>query len=91
MLHQPLRAHGRGFRQLLLELSHMRDWLLRDHARNGQLFPGWPAQSVFLPPDDPMFLPGGVAVNDEGEIFITAPRKPCDAMLLYPLAHRIPL
>jgi hypothetical protein len=33
--------HARGFRQLLMELPHMADWLLRDHARNGQLLPDW--------------------------------------------------
>lgn len=51
----------------------------------------WPGQSVFLPLDDPMFLQGGIAVNYEGEIFVTALKKTYDAMLLFPLAHRIPL
>ena len=51
----------------------------------------WPGQSVFLPLDDPMFLRGGIAVNYEGEIYVTAIKKAYDALLLFPLAYRIPL
>jgi hypothetical protein len=51
----------------------------------------WPGQSVFLPLDDPMFLQSGIPVNYEDEIFVTALKKAYDAMLLFPLAHRIPL
>jgi hypothetical protein len=52
---------------------------------------GWPGQSVFLPLDDPMFLQSGIPVNYEGEIFVTPLKKAYDAMLLFPVAHRIPL
>jgi len=33
--------HARGYRQLLMELPQMVDWLLSDYARNGTLLPGW--------------------------------------------------
>ena len=51
----------------------------------------WPGQTVFLPLDDPMFLQSGIPVNYEDEIFVTALKKAYDAMLLFPVAHRIPL
>lgn len=51
----------------------------------------WPGQSVFLPLDDPMFLRGGIAVNYEGEIYVTTLKKAYDALLLFPLAYRISL
>lgn len=51
----------------------------------------WPNESVFLPLDDPIFLHGGIPVNYEDEIFVTPLKKAYDALLLFPLAHRIPL
>lgn len=51
----------------------------------------WPAQTVFLPLDDPLFSTGGVRMNFEGRIHRGRPKQVYDAFLQYPLAHRVPL
>jgi hypothetical protein len=33
--------HARGFRQLLMELPHLADWLLEDFVNDGGLMPAW--------------------------------------------------
>jgi hypothetical protein len=51
----------------------------------------WPDQIVFLPLDDPVFLAGGVPVNFEGMIQVSALKEQYDALMQLPLARRVPL
>lgn len=48
----------------------------------------WPDQIVFLPMDDPLFSDGRVPVNFSGDIFVSAPKRQYDALVLLPIAHR---
>ena len=48
----------------------------------------WPEQSVFLLLDDPLFSTGRVPINSSGDIYIGAPKRHYDAVLLLPLAYR---
>lgn len=49
----------------------------------------WPDQIVFLPLDDPLFSGGRIPMNF-GEIYVGAPKRHYDAVVLLPLAHRLP-
>jgi hypothetical protein len=49
----------------------------------------WPDQLVFLPLDDPLFSEGRIPLNSSGEIYVGAPKRHYDAILLLPLAHRV--
>jgi hypothetical protein len=49
----------------------------------------WPDQIVFLPLDDPLFSSGRIPINSSGDIFVGAPKRHYDAILLLPLAHRV--
>lgn len=49
----------------------------------------WPGQIVFLPLDDSVFATGGVLMNWEREIYKDAPKQVYDAILQFPLAHRV--
>jgi hypothetical protein len=51
----------------------------------------WPDQAVFLPLDDPVFAAGGIPINYEGTIYLAAPKRHYDILVLLPLAHRVPL
>jgi hypothetical protein len=51
----------------------------------------WPGRTVFLPLDDPVFTNGGVAVNYEETIYLSALKEQYDAVLQYGLAHRVPI
>jgi hypothetical protein len=51
----------------------------------------WPDRAVFLPLDDPVFAAGGVPINYEGTIYLAAPKRQYDILVLLPLAHRVPL
>jgi hypothetical protein len=48
----------------------------------------WRDQRVFLPLDDPLFDEGRVPLNVSGDIYVTAPQRQYDALLLLPTAHR---
>lgn len=48
----------------------------------------WPEESVFLLLEDPLFSTGRVPLNASGEIFVGAPSRQFDAIILFPLAHR---
>ena len=50
----------------------------------------WPQQIVFLPLDDPIFSSQGVVMNFEGSIRVGYPKRHYDALLLLPVAHRVP-
>lgn len=67
---------------------------VRDASPENELFrnmaDGWPARTVFLPLDDPLFSAGGVPLNVEGTVYVGAPKRQFDALLQYPLAHRVP-
>jgi hypothetical protein len=68
---------------------------VRDASPPNELFrvmvESWPDQTVFLPLDDPVFASGGVLLNFENTIYICGPVEHFDALLQYPLAHRVPL
>ncbi len=51
----------------------------------------YPDQTVFLPLDDPVFTDGGVAMNSEEVIYVTALKEQFDAVLQYGVAHRMPI
>ncbi len=48
----------------------------------------WPEAHVFLSLDDPLFGTGRVPLNISGDVYVSAPRKHFDAIMLLPLAHR---
>ena len=48
----------------------------------------WPEERVFLPLDDPLFSTGRVPLNISGEIYVGAPKRQFDAIILVPRAHR---
>ena len=48
----------------------------------------WPDQIVFLPLDDPLFSSGRIPINSSGDIYVAAPKRHFDAILLLPLAYR---
>jgi len=48
----------------------------------------WPDERVFLLLDDPLFSTGRVPLNISGDIYVTAPKRQFDAIILLPLAHR---
>ncbi len=50
----------------------------------------FPDRTVFLPLDDPVFASGGVLLNVEEVIYHCAPAEQFDAVLQYPLVHRVP-
>jgi hypothetical protein len=49
----------------------------------------WPDQLVFLPLDDDLFSKGRIPINASGEIYVTAPKRHYDAILLLPVANRV--
>ena len=49
----------------------------------------WPEQLVFLPLDDPLFKSGRIPINASGEIYVGAPKRHYDAIILLPVAHRV--
>jgi hypothetical protein len=51
----------------------------------------WPAQSVFLTLDDPVFADRRVAYNSEDVIYATRLGEQFDALIQYGLAHRMPI
>ncbi len=68
---------------------------IRDASPDNELWrlmnEAWPDQTVFLPLDDPVFAAGGVPINYEGTIYLAAPKRHYDILVLLPLAHRVPL
>lgn len=48
----------------------------------------WPEEQVFLPLDDPLFSTGRVPLNISGDIYVSAPNRQFDGIILLPLAHR---
>jgi hypothetical protein len=51
----------------------------------------WPESIVFLPFDNAVFSEAAVAMNYENTIYVVSPKHHYDAVIVYPLAHRIPL
>jgi hypothetical protein len=49
----------------------------------------WPDQIVFLPLDDPLFSSGRIPMNF-GDIYVGAPKRHYDAVVLLPQAQRLP-
>jgi hypothetical protein len=67
------------------------DFDLRDSPTNELLrvmSQTWPEQSVFLLLDDPLFSDGRVPINVSGDIYVGAPGRQYDAILLLPVAHQ---
>jgi hypothetical protein len=50
----------------------------------------WPAETVFLPLDDPLFVDRKVAFNSEDVIYATSLGEQYDALIQYGIAHRMP-
>lgn len=67
------------------------DWDIRDSSPEGEIFrlmdETWPGRTVFLPLDDPVFGAGGIRMNVEAEIYVCAPRRQFDALVLLPVGH----
>jgi hypothetical protein len=51
----------------------------------------FPAQTVFLPLDDPLFADQTVAYNSEAVIYTTRLKEQFDAIIQYGLASRMPV
>ena len=47
-----------------------------------------PEERVFLPLDNPLFGTGRVPLNVSGEVYVGAPQRQFDAIILFPQAHR---
>lgn len=75
--------------------AEARDFDLLDASSDNELFrlmhETWPGETVFLALDDPLFSAGGIVVNFEGDLYVSALKEQYDAVLLYPEAHQIPV
>jgi hypothetical protein len=54
------------------------------------MYETWSDQIVFLPLDDPVFRSERVPLNFEGTIYVCAPERHYDVLVVLPLAHRVP-
>ncbi|NNG16845.1 MAG: hypothetical protein HKM89_10225 [Gemmatimonadales bacterium] len=54
------------------------------------MYETWSDQIVFLPLDDPVFGSERVPLNFEGTIYVCAPERHYDVLVVLPLAHRVP-
>jgi hypothetical protein len=50
----------------------------------------WPDQIIFLLMEDPTFTEKRVPINVDGVIHLGSPKRHFDAIILLPLAHRVP-